>query len=645
MEILYIKSESVMLSLSGEVCGDGQIKISCADEKASFHTSNGFLYKDKVYKLSVLNLSGEKIKITANGKEIALDTLCGAEEFLNSNLIFDRAGENNIKVFLQGTEFADVRLEVCAENENYKAIFYDMKADISRIAKEEVLTYLKAECEKENVEINKDGKTACEMILPTFEKIISFLKNDRKYYKGNLFKTNPEKRNGISKFKSINIYNTKENRKIKSTAVKFENLLDNIISLCADEERELKILKDNIKTELEKSVVFMAEAKYEKINIDGSFCKACFDKSEQMYKFFCFAVMNEILSQMYLPLESEIFSAGFDIYKRRETKYINTENDNVITFVYDIAEDKPEIFMKINRRERVTSHRRVYLFKPIYKMDAGGNESDIAYKYNGMYKKGFVEDVYALCFSKSADYKNIVSLSPYDKEEIKNLIKSILGDCDLNEYPPFEDVVCNASKEEFLMRDVLVAVVKTKSQFNTNIKEKFYYIPARFIEDCKNIRYVALYQSKALFGAEAGIKYFGEVEKIRSVPRYKIFEVSKNSDELYYRFDVKSWKALENKIKPKEFAEVCMFTNMFLLKTVKEFPELYINSFLEYILCLAEENVNFRFENAFFKCRKENVTVYLKSGQTVTFSRRLYKEAAPKIEEMLGKQAKVVLER
>lgn len=61
-----------------------------------------------------------------------------------------------------------------------------------------------------------------------------------------------------------------------------------------------------------------------------------------------------------------------------------------------------------------------------------------------------------------------------------------------------------------------------------------------------NIKYIALYKSKNVFGEDAEIAYYGKVKEINVVQRKEIAEISKASDELYCSFyslcDSPSWK-------------------------------------------------------------------------------------------------------
>ena len=140
-------------------------------------------------------------------------------------------------------------------------------------------------------------------------------------------------------------------------------------------------------------------------------------------------------------------------------------------------------------------------------------------------------------------------------------------------------------KVDWSVRDVLIGDLRTYEQLYVCLQHRFYHIPVLQVKD-ENlpIRYVALYQSKRLFGGEAGIRYYGEVKLCNRVRRRDIRYIPKDSDERYYYLEVKEWKTLSKPIGIKERAMGRQFTNMFLLEHSSEAPELSIRSEAEYRL-------------------------------------------------------------
>lgn len=136
------------------------------------------------------------------------------------------------------------------------------------------------------------------------------------------------------------------------------------------------------------------------------------------------------------------------------------------------------------------------------------------------------------------------------------------------------------AKVDWTRRDVLIGTLRNREQLKVSLENCFYHIPASRIQD-ENlpIHYVDLYQSKTLFGREAGIRYWGEVVRMERIKRREIREIPKESNEPYYRFTVKEWKSLDRFIGARELGpRVLLFTNLFLLLHSREVPDLLIRS-------------------------------------------------------------------
>ena len=144
------------------------------------------------------------------------------------------------------------------------------------------------------------------------------------------------------------------------------------------------------------------------------------------------------------------------------------------------------------------------------------------------------------------------------------------------------------AKVDWSKRDVLIGTLSKRLQLDTCLKYRFYHIPAERLKDGDfPIHYIALYQSKALFGSESGVRYYGEVTKCIPLRRGAISEIKPRpgmENELYYRFEIKEWKRLSKPIAAKEIGFVRSFTNLFLLEHSAEMPELWLRSEEEYRL-------------------------------------------------------------
>lgn len=189
--------------------------------------------------------------------------------------------------------------------------------------------------------------------------------------------------------------------------------------------------------------------------------------------------------------------------------------------------------------------------------------------------------------------------------------------------------------DAFDYKDVLIGTVKHKKQFYTAINNKFYHIPAFMVEDHPfPIKYIALYQSANLWGAESGISYYGEVESVQKIKRSSITELPSNSDEDYYVYNIKNWKKLIRPIKISENSiYVCEFTNLFLLTHSSFTYQLFLQSEEDFTLsCLLNDCFNdlrlndhnssfgFEFNGYTVEFKAGNIKVYKDDVQIVTLS-------------------------
>lgn len=144
------------------------------------------------------------------------------------------------------------------------------------------------------------------------------------------------------------------------------------------------------------------------------------------------------------------------------------------------------------------------------------------------------------------------------------------------------------------VQDVLIGTLASQRQLKVCLEAQFYHIPAERLKQTDfPIRYIAIYQSRNLFGKEAGVQYYGEVRQHTLVRRGDIREIAarpNTENKLYYRFEIKEWKQLEKPIVAKEMRFITGFTNLFLLTTATELPELWLRTEETYRLYTALQN-------------------------------------------------------
>lgn len=183
-----------------------------------------------------------------------------------------------------------------------------------------------------------------------------------------------------------------------------------------------------------------------------------------------------------------------------------------------------------------------------------------------------------------------------------------------------EDWKSELSRTDWDQRDVLVGSLRSKQQLEVCLRHRFYHIPVvQLTQEDFPIHYVAVYQSRTLFGENCGIFHYGRVTACSRVRRRDIRELPKDSDERYYRFEIAQWQTLPAPILPKETGFTCLLTNYFLLRHSREIPELTLRS-----------ERDFRFYQALRAALEERrPTPFFFDGCHVTFEKktiRLYRE-------------------
>ncbi len=127
--------------------------------------------------------------------------------------------------------------------------------------------------------------------------------------------------------------------------------------------------------------------------------------------------------------------------------------------------------------------------------------------------------------------------------------------------------------------DVLVGSLGSVAQLEDNLARRYYYVPKKSVTDeALAVEVIALYQSKTLFGKDAGIRYYGKVSEARELLRKEIdFPMRKgNGEEKYYAFRVKSWETLPITIGIRfDTVYEPRLTNSFLLEHCTESYELF----------------------------------------------------------------------
>lgn len=363
-----------------------------------------------------------------------------------------------------------------------------------------------------------------------------------------------------------------------------------------------------------------------------------------LYEYWCFIKLNSMMKDRYELISQDIVKVqGNGLFvslvkgSSSKVKYRNSENGEVITLSYNpksgqvpTVAQKPDNVLSLEKKTVNQVGKKVkyeYVFDAKYRVNPAlegsdyyntishtpGPETDdintmhryrdaIVY-HNGadpcertmfgayvLFPYANKEEYRNHKFFESIEKVNIGGLPflPSETSMVQDMLDALIADSPDSAFERAtlpRGIEDKLAKIDWNQRDVLVGALRNRAQLDTCLKYKFYHIPASKIRDADlPIHYVAIYQSINIFGREAGIRYYGEVTKTSAVKRRDIREIPKNSDEAYYRFEIKEWKELNIPLVAKEVRDFPFFTNMFLLQHCPDVPDLHISSEEEYRL-------------------------------------------------------------
>ena len=363
-----------------------------------------------------------------------------------------------------------------------------------------------------------------------------------------------------------------------------------------------------------------------------------------LYEYWCFIKLNSMMKDRYELISQDIVKVqGNGLFvslvkgSSSKVKYRNPENGEVITLSYNpksgqvpTVAQKPDNVLSLEKKTVNQVGKKVkyeYVFDAKYRVNPAlegsdyyntishtpGPETDdintmhryrdaIVY-HNGAdpYERTMFGAYVLFPYANKEEYRNHkffesiekvniggLPFLPTETSMVQDMLDALIADSPDSAFERAtlpRGIEDKLAKIDWNQRDVLVGALRNRAQLDTCLKYKFYHIPASKIKDADlPIHYVAIYQSINIFGREAGIRYYGEVTKTSAVKRRDIREIPKNSDEAYYRFEIKEWKELNIPLVAKEVRDFPFFTNMFLLQHCPDVPDLHISSEEEYRL-------------------------------------------------------------
>jgi hypothetical protein len=293
------------------------------------------------------------------------------------------------------------------------------------------------------------------------------------------------------------------------------------------------------------------------------------------------------------------------------------DSDNQYKFIFDAK-------YRLNNAEEGTGYGKRYNGIP------GPEESDIntMHRYRDAVAAEMGEDyrrtmvgAYVLFpyhdqekFKEHKFYQSIVQVNigafpflPGSTELLADFLENII---DESAQSNFERNLLPAAADEFRPEpefkvDLLLGSLRSKKQLKYLLDNKLYYLPLQQSVLNYNLEYIAIFQSKAKFGRESGVRYYGKIKNKKIIKREEIDfpSNSKNSDQDYLLFEVESWQQLGKKIKAEGYgvSGSHIYSNLMLLKKADTLPELSIRSLKEWRLWLElkrlKENIKLKFKN------------------------------------------------
>lgn len=363
-----------------------------------------------------------------------------------------------------------------------------------------------------------------------------------------------------------------------------------------------------------------------------------------LYEYWCFIKLNSMMKDRYELISQDIVKVhGNGLFvslvkgSSSKVKYRNPENGEMITLSYNpksgqvpTVAQKPDNVLSLEKKTVNQAGKKVkyeYVFDAKYRVNPALEGSDyyntishtpgpeiddintmhryrdaIVY-HNGAdpYQRTMFGAYVLFPYANREEYRNHkffesiekvniggLPFLPSETSMVKDMLDALIADSPESAFERAtlpRGIEDKLAKIDWNQRDVLIGALRNEVQLETCLKHKFYHIPASKIKDVDlPIHYVAIYQSINIFGREAGIRYYGEVTKTNVVKRRDIQEIPKNSNEKYYRFEIKEWKKLNMTLAAKEVRDFPFFTNIFLLQNCPDVPDLHISSEEEYRL-------------------------------------------------------------
>ena len=373
------------------------------------------------------------------------------------------------------------------------------------------------------------------------------------------------------------------------------------------------------------------------ISFTGEVYSFSVKETSVLYEYWCFIKLVNIMKKKYALLDKgdEIIKANrkgvvvtLSKNSRSQVRFLDPNTGDRFELIYnpgeypsDTVKQIPDTVLKLSKKSGVNGKHLgfQYVFDAKYKVEMnpddyypdkgrkpGPKVADIntMHRYrdaivakNGDLSEKLMFGAYVLFpypndeeeyrshqFYKSIDSVNIggIPFLPGKTKIAEELLTRLVGESDSS---AFERTILPKGIEERLKKvdwskeEILVGSLSSLGQWEECFKKKYYYVPVSALyENYHQVEYIAIYQSKNLFGKEAGIRYYGEVIDVSIMPRIEINNLGGRThpNAKCYRFTIKEWKKLSSKIEfERDWVYRPRYSNSFLLHNSKSTFELF----------------------------------------------------------------------
>jgi len=379
------------------------------------------------------------------------------------------------------------------------------------------------------------------------------------------------------------------------------------------------------------------------LSIQGDLLRISLKDVAQLYEYWCFLKIHHLLSKKYKLIKQDLIRVNrnglfvtLDRDQSARITYENPRNGEQFTLYYNTlpVEDKrgiptlsqrPDTVLTLNKREAGQEIQAKYVFDAKYRLNPAYEGTSYYEKYrlpgpeeediNTMHR---YRDAIVYQDGPQQEYERSMYgayvLFPYSDEETykeHRFYKSIElinvgafpflpGSTTLVEQFLDELILDSPEKayerstrprgtqryyqDKFTGKNVLVGSLRA-GQLEVALQHKFYHIPLKNLKDHKvltQLEYVAVYQSKNIYGEEGGVHWYGKIVDWQVLPRKAITERPPRpgtEEELYVKFMVEEWIQREVPIASGgQGIQTLLLTTKYIFDRAREIAELRLDT-------------------------------------------------------------------